>query len=290
MNPFKKLGALIGASALTGVAIFVGAVGVANAAPVTLTIEPSHVAPGGSISMTVNDCSIGATLETFINGVKTEAVQVITPGLLPITEALAYDLVLTVFDLEPGETGTFSAMCTPAEGSGEAVSSVSETITVFGSSYIEVDPDPVCVGETLSVTAGDFMPGTVVTLYSALFGTEDVAFSATLGTAGTDFAVTGDVVIPAGLESGTYLIELGGDDDDEVIRTEVEICDAPEPGPSPSPPVSVSPSPSPSPSASVSPSSSPSPSASVSPSVTALPTVTVTTTRPSRPGLPNTGN
>ena len=62
MKLFKKVSALTSASAMTGLVVFAGAVGVANAAPVTLVIEPGYLVPGETATVTIDGCSVGSTL------------------------------------------------------------------------------------------------------------------------------------------------------------------------------------------------------------------------------------
>ncbi|RMB59633.1 hypothetical protein [Tessaracoccus antarcticus] len=263
MKLFKKVGALTSASALAGLAVFAGAVSVANAAPVTLVIAPNYVVPGESVTVTIDGCSVGSTLDLMENGEPSLSETVIEGGL-PWTAEFGYK------ELEAGTVYDFSVTCTPAEGSDEAVTSASDTVTVFGASYLEAEPDTFHTGETVSITAGDFLPGTAVTLAVIPSGSEVSVYSSALGTAADDFSVTGDVVFPEDLECGTYTVEITGGDDS--VSAELSICGATTPEPSPSPSVSASATPT------LAPSASPQPSATASP------------TRPTNPGLPSTGN
>ncbi|MEO7587601.1 MAG: hypothetical protein ABIS84_06190 [Arachnia sp.] len=262
MNLFKKVGSLTSATALAGLAVFAGAVGVANAAPVTLVIDADYLAPGEIATVTVDGCAVGSTLALMING-DSSLSELVGEGDLPYTAGFAHD------ELEPG-TVEFSATCTPAEGSGEAVSSSSDSVQVFGVSYIEAEPDTFHTGETVSITAGDFLPGTDVTLDVIPAGSETSVYSTALGSADEDFSVTGRVVFPEDLECGTYTVEISGGED--VVSAELSICGAPTPEPSPSPSVSASVTP------------------TVSPSTSVQPTVTASPSRPTNPGLPSTGH
>lgn len=262
MNLFKKAGSLIGASALVGLAVFAGAVGVANAAPVTLVIEPAYLAPGETLDLTIDGCSVGAVMALMVNG-ESLVSDTVGEGDLPYSVGYDYE------DLDPGTTMEFSVTCTPAADSTEAPSNASDTITVFGASYVESVPDTFYTGETVSVTAGDFLPGTAVSLAVIPSGSETPVYSTALGSAAADFSVTGNVVFPKDLECGDYMVQISGGED--VVTAELRICGAPvtSPSPSPSPSVSVTPS--------------------VSPSTSAQPSATASPSRPT-PGLPSTGN
>ncbi len=265
MQFLKKVGALTSASAMTGLVVFAGAVGVANAAPVTLVIEPEFLAPGQSAVITVNGCAVGSTLAYTLNGEDLEKDFVVAEGDLPKKDTVAYEDKI----FEPGATMEFSVTCSPAEGSAEAESSANDSVTFFGARYVEATPTTFFAGDTVSITAGDFVPGTAVTLEVSPQKSEEVVYSKSLGNAKADFSVTGDVVFPEDLECGEYRVILTGGEYSSVA--DLYICDKPAQS---------------SPSASPSTSPSTNPTASAQPIATAIPSPT----RPANPGLPSTGN
>ncbi len=265
MKLFKKVSALISASAVTGLVVFAGAVGVANAAPVTLVIEPEYLAPGEQAVLTIDGCSVGATLTLSVNG---EQVQTgpVGAGSMPVEIVIGEGLEY----VETGATNEFSATCTPGEGSDEAATSASDSITLFGSSYVEAIPETFYAGDTISITAGDFLPGAAVKLDVVTKKSKDVVYTKGLGTAKADFSVTGDVAFPKDLKCGEYDVVITGGA--YSASAGLYICGKPTTTPSPS--------------ATTSPSTSP----SVSPSASSQPSSTTSPTRPVSPGLPATGN
>lgn len=260
MKLFKKVSALTSASAMTGLVVFAGAVGVANAAPVTLVIEPGYLVPGETATVTIDGCSVGSTLQLKIDG-ETFLDEVVAEGSLPDTLRFPYD------DLSSG-TADFTVQCTPAADSDEAASSASDSLTVFGRDYVEAIPDTFYAGDTVSITAGDFLPGTPVKLEVLPEDSEKVVYTKGLGTAKADFSVTGDVAFPKGLTCGEYDVVITGGE--YTSTASLYICGKPTTSPSPS--------------------ASPTTSPSVSPSASAQPSATASPTRPANPGLPSTGN
>lgn len=252
MNVLKKIGALASASALTGVAVFAGAVAVASAAPVTLVIDKEVLFPEESVNITIDGCSVGSMLLVELNG---EVLQdsILVEGDLPSTNTLGWE------DIDSG-LAEFSLTCTPAADSGEAVSSADDVFYVFGDTYVEALPETFFTGDTVSITAGDFIPGNTVTMKVIPEGSTAAVYSVAVGTAEDDFSVTGDVVFPKTLEDGEYILEFS-DGVSDIVEAELYIGARPTTEPTPS----------------------------ASPSVTAAPTATPTAT-PTRPGLPSTGN
>lgn len=265
MKFFKKVSALTSASAMTGLVVFAGAVGVANAAPVTLVIEPEFLAPGGTATILIDGCAVGSSLTLSINGAEdfTEVVE-----KMPYTIDVTYELA------EGFEFGTNDVAVSCA--SAETTTSANDSLTLFGRDYVEAIPDTFYAGDTISITAGDFLPGDAVTLEVLADDSEDVVYFKGLGTAKADFSVTGDVAFPKDLECGEYDVVITGGEYSSSAG--LYICGKPTPEPSASPSASASPS--------VSPSASP----SVSPSASAQPSATTSPTRPVNPGLPSTGN
>lgn len=258
MNVLKKIGALASASALTGVVVFAGAVAVASAAPVTLVIDKEVLLPGESVNVTIDGCSVGSTLTISLNGEVLED-EVVAEGDLPIANALAWE------DLDGG-LAEFSITCTPAAESEEVVSSADASFYVFGDSYVEAMPETFFTGDTVSITAGDFVAGSTVILKVIPQGSTEAVYSVELGTAEDDFSVTGDVVFPKTLENGQYVLEFS-DGVSDIVKAELFIGARPTTEPTPS--------------------ATPSATASPSASASATPTMKPTTVRP---GLPSTGN
>lgn len=261
VNLLKKAGALASASALFGLAVFSVAAGVANAAPVTVDIDSQYILLDGTkikylmqqetAFMTVEGCPVGSTMLQMIDGE-------------PYNDPFEVDEDFSGFDISynemvgewqfAGAIAEYSVECTPDGGTPEASSSDS---VYFFDQYVEAEPEEFSTGQSVNITAGDFFPGTAVTMevspneYEAA-----VVYTQDFGEAAQDRSVTGDVVFPEDLECGEYDINfIGGE---TSVFTLLQICGE-TPEPSVTPPKSAQPS---------------APAAPVSP----------------KPGLPSTGN
>lgn len=259
MNFLKKVGALISASVLTGVALLGVAAAVANAAEVAITIEPAYLAPGQTTIITVSDCEVGSTLSYVIDG-EPQADPVV------LTEENLADAVTTEVDYEVELAGAeieISATCTNEE---EAATTATDSIFFFGLSYVEATPSSFFTGDTISITAGDFLPGKLVTMTVFPKGSDSSVQTETLGTVVNDFSATGDVVFPKALANGDYVLKFS-DGESPVVEVPLYIGGRPTVEPTPTLPPSVT------------------QSASASSSASSTPTK-----KPSSPRLPSTGN
>ena len=267
----KKAGVLAAATALTASLAFLGSTMVASAAPVTVEVDADYVLPGGVAQLTIAGCSVGATL-TITGGVEDETITV-AEGTLPMVTPLPYE------ELAPGSTVSYSATCTPAEGSAEAETTASDSTYVFGS-WIDAVPPEFYAGEPVTITAGDFEPGVSVGLELYPEDGTELLFSAPLGVAGADYSASADVTFPAELECGTYDLDVVGGE--QLVLAQLYICGEPTPTPTPSP----------TPSETVTPSASPTVTASATATATPSATASATTSAPrpaAGPGLPATG-
>lgn len=273
---------MVGATALAASLSFVGATNIANAADVAVETDAQFILPGGTVNMTISGCSLGAELVIFDGTTEEGRSVTVEEGTLPMTVTVAHDSFLTGDapryrggDVEVG------ANCIPAAGSEETPTQALTELYLYGR-WVEADPASFYAGDPVTLTAGDFPAGTEVTLELYPEGSDELVWSAPLGTAGDDLSVSGVVTFPADLECGTYGVDIVGGE--QFVPAELYICGEPDPTPTPTP------TPSASATASVSPSPTPTVTATPTSSPTASATSVPTSTQPTRPGLPHTGN
>ena len=219
----RRLGALAAAAALAAVPALGLMTQVAEAAPVTVSVSDELVGVGETSIVTLDGCSVGSTLTLVLND-ETPDVLVVAEGDLPMEIPVAYA------DGTPGEA-VIAVTCTPAEGSTEVETTATASLYVLGATWIEADPVEFNAGDTVAITAGDFMPGAAVTLALTPQDSDELLFSQEMGAAGDDFTVSGDVVFPADLECGIYTVSLS--DGDYIAEGSLEIRPQAEATPTP---------------------------------------------------------
>lgn len=276
----KKMGVMAAASALAASVAFVGATTTASAAPVAAELSATEIVPGGSATMTVSGCSVGAELVVFDGTTEEGRSVIVEEGTLPMEVTIAHDsFIVADGELYRGGDVEVGVFCIPAEDSEEEPSEQILDVYLYGR-WIEADPASFYAGDPVTITAGDFPAGTQVELELYPAGGDELIFSTPLGTAGEDRSASGVVTFPENLECGTYALDVVGGD--LFVPAELYICGEPEPSPTPTPTPTDTPTPTPT----DSPTPTPTPTATASPTASTAPT----STNPSRPGLPSTGN
>lgn len=256
MSFARRIGAVGAATAVTAAVFFAGLTSLASAAPITVTVADQTLTPAQNFEASVTGCAVGSTLDVTLNGTAFSSAAVAAD---PTTVTIPFA------SLEAGDVNAVVVTCTPT---GEAASSATVEAYAFGAVYLEADPETFFSGDTVKITAGDFLPGESVRLelYSTSGG-DAAVFTKVLGTAGEDFSVSGSVVFPTTLPCGDYDIVVT-DGDNEVTAT-LYMCTEPSATPSATATATAT------------------ASASVEPTASASSTPTRS---PSRPGLPSTGH
>lgn len=264
MTILKKFGALTGASSLIAAGIVAVAATTASAAPVQIVWDSEYYTMTSTGQLTVTGCEGGT-------------VTVTTPDEVEKEIAMTGASATVDFTFPEGYYGDFTAaaLCLQPVADGEPVTSEATTDTYVLNEEITAIPENFFAGDTVSITAKEFLPGSKVTL-TVTDAAGTTVYTQVLGNADDNLTVKADVVFPESLECGTYDVEIASAE--QSLGAELYICGDRDDDDTPSP------SPSPSPSASASPSVSPTaPAPSVGPT-------TPGPKNPGRPGLPSTGN
>ena len=254
MTILKKLGAVAGASALVGAGLVAFGGSAAQAADFSANFDASYYLPGDTATLNLADCAAGNTLRVAVgDAAPTESVVpesgVIAPVIFEIPEDVA------------GELGALARCIDPADNTTEVTAEA-----YILDQTLEANPASFPSGTPTEITAGEFIPGSDVTLRVNTQGDDaETVWSTSMGVAGDDMLVVKTITFPTSLPCAVYDVHVSsqGAEVDNSVVAELRLCGA---------------------------TSSPSPSASASASAT--PTVTPSATptkKPTKPGLPSTG-
>lgn len=255
MTFFTKLSALTGASALVAAGLVAFAGQSASAADFGIAWDANYYLPGDTATLTTTGCAAGNTVEFFLPGGE-DPVEVTVPE----DGNVAAETIEIPEDVA-GVLGATATCTTPGEGDEPDQTVQAEAEAHILDQQLKAVPSEFTLGEAVTLTAGEFVPGAKVTLRVNTLDGEQTLWSHEMGDAGEDLLAVSDVTFPTSLECGTYsvLVSSSGAEVDNSVEADLVLCGA-TPSPSPSP--SVSPS--------------------VKPSATP-------TGKPQTPGLPNAG-
>ena len=262
MSILKKLGAITGASALVGAGLVAVSGSLAMAAPMTASWDSTYYLPGETATLTVAGCEAGGTANVGLPGAS-EYQKIVVPesGVIAPIE----------FTTPADRYGNLEAdvYCTTTENPTGDGTDATAAAYVLGSKLTAV-PSSFKLGETIEVTAGEFVPGDAVTLKVNTQAGKTV-WTLPMGTAGEDKSAVSKVTFPDTLQCGTYIVNVSSKSDVKANEVEAELymCGA---------------TPTPTPTATSSASSTPTVKPSPSKSPTKAPTK-----KPGKPGLPHTG-
>ena len=262
MSILKKLGAITGASALVGAGLVAVSGSLAMAAPMTASWDSAYYVPGDTATLTVAGCEAGGTANVGLPGAS-EYQKILVPesGVIAPIE----------FTTPDDRYGNLEAdvYCTTTENPTGDGTDATAAAYVLGSKLTAV-PSSFKLGDTIEVTAGEFVPGDAVTLKVNTQAGKTV-WTMQMGTAGEDKEAVSKVTFPDTLECGTYIVNVSSKSAVKANEVEAELymCGA---------------TPTPTPSATSSASSTPTVKPSPSKSPTKAPTK-----KPGKPGLPHTG-
>lgn len=202
------------------------AVAVANAAvSFGITTDRHSAMPSDQVVVTADDecAAAGGTLQLLVDDVgqpATHSGNTLTWTVAENTAGLVVQISANCLDDDDVVLGTSNEVA----------------LTVFGAEWVVSHPEVFTMGEPVTFTAGDFTPGSHVTL-SLLDASGAQQFSGPLGTAGDDFSVSGTVTFPTDLEPGDYVLHLTDGTLFVTVTLTVhpEEDEAPTPGPEPEP-------------------------------------------------------
>ena len=246
MTILKKLGAVAGASALVGAGLVAFGGSAAQAADFSANFDASYYLPGDTATLNLADCAAGNTLRVAVgDAAPTESVVPESGVIAPVTFEIPEDVA--------GELRA-RAQCIAADD---------DTTEVTAEAYIldqtlEANPASFPSGTPTEITAGEFIPGSDVTLRVNTQGDDaETVWSTSMGVAGDDMLVVKTITFPTSLPCAVYDVHVSsqGAEVDNSVVAELRLCGA---------------------------TSSPSASASATPSATP-------TKKPTKPGLPSTG-
>lgn len=259
MTILKKLGAVAGASALVGAGLVAFGGSAANAADFSATFDASYYLPGDTATVTLANCAAGNTLVVAVGDAPEQESVVPENGVIaPVT--------FEIPDNVAGKLGA-SALCIDADNTTEVTAEA-----YILNQTIKANPASFPSGTPTEITAGEFIPGSDVTLRVNTQGDDaETVWSTSMGVAGDNMLVVKTVTFPTSLPCAVYDVHVSseGADVDNFVVAELRLCGATS-------------SPSPSPSASATPSATPTVTPSATPSATP-------TKKPTKPGLPSTG-
>lgn len=256
MTILKKLGAVAGASALVGAGLVAFGGSVAQAADFSAVFDASYYLPGDTATLNLAGCAAGNTLRVAVgDAAPTESVVpesgVIAPVIFEIPEDVA------------GELGALARCIDPADNTTEVTAEA-----YILDQTLEANPASFPSGTPTEITAGEFIPGSDVTLRVNTQGDDaETVWSTSMGVAGDDMLVVKSVTFPTSLPCAVYDVHVSsqGAEVDNSVVAELRLCGA---------------------------TSSPSPTASASATPTVTPSATPSATptkKPTKPGLPSTG-
>lgn len=229
MNLTHRLGPILCAVTMTLAGFAALQAPVAAAADLTATWDAAYYLPGEKSTLKVTGCPAGAAVTfTFPEG---DPISVTVPDQAePVTQG---------FVIPVRGSGALSASigCAPT---GQAESTVRAEAYVLGQSLTAV-PTRFTLGEPVSLTAGEFVPGAATTLRVRSTDGSVTHWVHPLGTAGEDRTVSAQVTFPTSLACGTYVVQVSSADaaTDNSVQATLRLC-----GPAPSPTPTRSPSPS----------------------------------------------
>lgn len=262
MTIIKKLGALTGASALVAAGLVAFAGQSASAADFGIGWDADYYLPGDTAVLTAVGCAPGNVVEFYLPGEdEVIEVDVYEDGDIP---AQSVDIPEDV----AGELFAYAICITPAWGEEPEEEVDAEAEAYILDKTLTAVPSQFQLGDPVEITAGEFVPGALVTLRVNTIDGEETLWSHEMGYAGEDRLAVSDVTFPTTLACGLYNVHVSssGAVVDNFVEADLTLCGA-----------AASPSPSP----------STSPSASASPTAPATPTATAT---PGKPGLPSSGH
>lgn len=267
MTILKKLGALTGASALVAAGLVAVSGSLAFAADLTAEWDANYYLPGDTATLKVTGCEPGGTINVGLPGASEyQEIPVPADGVIaPITYKTPSD--------KYGAIKARVYCVTEANPSGNGTDVTAESY-ILGSKLTAV-PSSFQLGDTIEVTAGEFVPGAKVTLRVNTQDGSKTLWSTPMGNANEDRVAVSDVTFPTTLECGTYTVHVSsqGAERDNAVEAQLYMCGA-KPTESPTPTTKPSETPTPKPSQ----------------TATSKPTPTKTPTKkPSKPGLPHTG-
>lgn len=256
MTILKKLGAVAGASALVGAGLVAFGGSVAQAAEFSANFDASYYLPGDTATLNLADCAPGNTLVVAVGDAEEQEGVVPESGVIaPVT-----------FEIPEDVAG-------PLRATAQCIDDEDNTTEVKPEAYIlnqtiKANPASFPSGTPTEITAGEFVPGSDVTLRVNTQGDDaETVWSTSMGVAGDNMLVVKSVTFPTSLPCAVYDVHVSsqGAEVDNSVVAELRLCGA---------------------------TSSPSPSPSASASASATPTVTPSATptkKPTKPGLPSTG-
>lgn len=250
MTILKKLGAVAGASALVGAGLVAFGGSAAQAADFSAVFDASYYLPGDTATLNLADCAAGNTLVVAVgDAAPTESVVPDNGVIAPVTFEIPEDVA--------GELGALARCIDPADNTTEVTAEA-----YILDQTLEANPASFPSGTPTEITAGEFIPGSDVTLRVNTQGDDaETVWSTSMGVAGDDMLVVKSVTFPTSLPCAVYDVHVSsqGAEVDNSVVAELRLCGA---------------------------TSSPSASASATPTVT--PSATPTK-KPTKPGLPSTG-
>lgn len=254
MTILKKLGAVAGASALVGAGLVAFGGSAAEAADFSANFDASYYLPGDTATLNLADCAPGNTLVVAVGDAEEQESVVPDNGVIaPVT-----------FEIPEDVAGELRARA-------ECIAGDDDTTEVTAEAYIldrtiKANPASFPSGTPTEITAGEFLPGSDVTLRVNTQGDDaETVWSTSMGVAGDDMLVVKSVTFPTSLPCAVYDVHVSsqGAEVDNFVVAELRLCGA---------------------------TSSPSASASATPTVTPSATPSATPTKkPTKPGLPSTG-
>ena len=254
MTILKKLGAVAGASALVGAGLVAFGGSAAQAADFSAVFDASYYLPGDTATLNLADCAAGNTLVVAVGDSEEQESVVPESGVIaPVIFEIPEDVA--------GELGALARCIDPADNTTEVTAEA-----YILNQTIEANPASFPSGTPTEITAGEFIPGSDVTLRVNTQGDDaETVWSTSMGVAGDDMLVVKTITFPTSLPCAVYDVHVSsqGAEVDNSVVAELRLCGA---------------------------TSSPSPSAT--PSASATPTVTPSATptkKPTKPGLPSTG-
>lgn len=253
MTILKKLGAVAGASALVGAGLVAFGGSAAQAAEFSVEFDADYYTPGSTATITAADCGVGNTVEFGLPG-EEETIEV----------AVGADgsIAPQKFDIPERTYGDMSVVASCVTPAGDVTEVTAEAYIL--NQTIEANPASFPSGTPTEITAGEFIPGSDVTLRVNTQGDDaETVWSTSMGVAGDDMLVVKSVTFPTSLPCAVYDVHVSsqGAEVDNSVVAELRLCGA---------------------------TSSPSPTASASVTPSATPSATPTK-KPTKPGLPSTG-
>ena len=256
MTILKKLGAVAGASALVGAGLVAFGGSAAQAADFSANFDASYYLPGDTATLTLADCAAGNTLRVAVGDAEpTESVVPDNGVIAPVT-----------FEIPEDVAGELGARAACIDQDAPKIKAEAEAEAYILDQTLEANPASFPSGTPTEITAGEFIPGSDVTLRVNTQGDDaETVWSTSMGVAGDDMLVVKTITFPTSLPCAVYDVHVSsqGAEVDNSVVAELRLCGA---------------------------TSSPSPSAT--PSASATPTVTPSATptkKPTKPGLPSTG-